>query len=151
MNNFAKAMVLFVVAFHAAIFVVEAFLWMHPAVYEFALNRLAIKTTLDLPGQALVLQASFVNQVFYTLFLASAGIAGLVFLGRGNEPVGYTLIVYMCLSAVGAGLVLATSTPATIGAILQAVPAVLALAAMLPRLLRGSSPSRASSEGNVNR
>ena len=51
MNNFAKAMVLFVVAFHAAIFVVEAFLWMHPAVYEFALNRLAIKTTLDLPGQ----------------------------------------------------------------------------------------------------
>jgi putative membrane protein len=151
MNNFAKALVLFVVAFHAAIFVVEAFLWMHPAVYEFALNRPAIKTTLDLPGQALVLQASFVNQGFYNLFLASAGIAGLVFLGRGNEPVGYTLIVYMCLSAVGAGLVLATSTPATIGAILQAVPAVLALAAMLQRLLRGSSPSRASSEGNVNR
>jgi len=151
MNNFAKALVLFVVAFHAAIFVVEAFLWMHPAVYEFALNRLAIKTTLDLPGQALVLQASFVNQGFYNLFLASAGIAGLVFLGRGNAPVGYTLIIYMCLSAVGAGLVLATSTPATIGAILQAVPAVLALAAMLPRLLRGSSPSRASSEGNVNR
>ena len=151
MNNFAKALVLFVVAFHAAIFVVEAFLWMHPAVYEFALNRPAIKTTLDLPGQALVLQASFVHQGFYNLFLASAGIAGLVFLGRGNEPVGYTLIVYMCLSAVGAGLVLATSTPATIGAILQAVPAVLALAAMLPRLLRGSSPSRASSEGNVNR
>jgi putative membrane protein len=145
MNNFARTMVLFVVAFHAAIFVVEAFLWMHPGVHEFALNRLAIKTTLDLPGQALVLQDFFVNQGFYNLFLAIAGIAGLVFLGRGNAPVGFTLIVYMCLSAIGAGLVLATSTPAKIGAMLQAVPAALALAAIIPRLRRGSSPSTAGS------
>ena len=147
MNRFATAMVLFVVIFHVAVFVVEALLWMHPGIHEFALHRLAIQTTLDLPGQALVLRAFFVNQGFYNLFLASAGIAGLAFLGRGNGPVGYTLIVYMCLSAVGAGLVLATSTPATIGAILQGVPAGLALAAMLPRLLSGSSPFTASSRG----
>jgi putative membrane protein len=147
MNHFAKTMVLLVVAFHAALFVVEALLWMHPAVHEFALHRLAIRTALDLPGQALVLQAFFVNQGFYNLFLAIAGIAGLVLLGRGNAPVGYTLIVYMCLSAVGAGLALATSTTAVIGAMLQAVPATLALAAMLPRLLRGSSVVTGSSEG----
>ncbi len=145
MNNFAKTMVLFVVAFHAAIFVVEACLWMHPGVYEFALDRLAIRTTLDVPGQALVLQAFFVNQGFYNLFLAIAGSAGLVFLGGGNAPVGYTLIIYMCLSALGAGFVLAASTPATVGAILQSVPAALALAAMLPRLLGGSPRFTASS------
>ena len=149
MSNFARAMVLFVVIFHVAIFVAEALLWMHPGVHEFALHRLAIKTTLDLPGQALVLQAFFVNQGFYNLFLATAGIAGLVFLGRGNVPVGYTLIVYMCLSALGAGIVLATSTPATIGAILQGVPAALALAAMLPRLFGGSSRFTASSGGTA--
>ena len=147
MNHFAKTMVLLVVAFHDVIFVAEAVLWMHPGVHEFALHRLAIKTTLDLSGQALVLQAFFVNQGFYNLFLAIAGVAGLVFLGRGNAPVGYTLIVYMCLSAVGAGIALGVSTPATIGAILQGVPAALALAAMLPRLLGGSSPFTASSGG----
>jgi putative membrane protein len=147
MNHFAKAMVLFVVAFHAALFVVEAVLWMHPGVHEFALHRLAIKTTLDLPGQALVLRALFVNQGFYNLFLASAGIAGLSFLGRGNAPVGHTLIIYMCMSAAGAGIALGASTPASIGAILQGLPAALALAAILPRLLRGSGPLAAASKG----
>ena len=147
MNHFAKTMVLFVVAFHAALFVVEALLWMHPAVHEFALHRLAIKTTLDLPGQALVLRALFVNQGFYNLFLASAGIAGLIFLGRGNAPVGHTLIIYMCMSAAGAGIALGASTPATIGAILQGLPAALALAAILPRLLRGPGRLAATSKG----
>jgi putative membrane protein len=147
MTNFAKAMVLFVVIFHAAIFVVEALLWMNPAVHEFALTRLAIRTTLDLPGQALVLRAFFVNQGFYNLFLAGAGGAGLFILGRGNRAVGTTLIIYMCLSAVGAGLVLASSTPAIIGAILQGVPAALALAAILPHLLRKPAPSGVSSSG----
>jgi len=147
MTNFAKAMVLFVVIFHAAIFVVEALLWMNPAVHEFALHRLAIKTTLDLPAQALFLRAFFVNQGFYNLFLAGAGIAGLIFLGRGNAPVGHTLIIYMCMSAAGAGLVLGVSTPATIGAILQGLPAALALAAILPRLLRQSAPLAGASKG----
>ena len=147
MNRFAKTMVLFVIAFHAVLFVVEALLWMQPGVYEFALHRLAIKTTLDLPGQALLLRAFFVNQGFYNLLLASAGIAGLAFLGRGNAPVGHTLIVYMCISAAGAGLVLGASTPATIGAILQGLPAALALAAILPRLLSGSAPVTAASKG----
>jgi putative membrane protein len=147
MNNFAKALVLFVIVFHGSIFVAEALLWMRPGVYEFVLSRLAIKTSLDLPGQALVLQAFFVNQGFYNLLLAIAGVCGLTFLGRGNAPVGYTLIIYMCLSAIGAGVVLGTSTPATIGAILQAVPAVLALAAILPRLLGGTSPLAPSSRG----
>jgi putative membrane protein len=147
MNNFAKALVLFVIVFHGSIFVAEAFLWMRPGVYEFALNRLAINTSLDLPAQALVLRPFFINQGFYNLFLAGAGVSGLAFLGRGNAPVGYTLITYMCLSAIGAGVVLGTSTPATIGAILQAAPATLALAVILPRLFAGSSDPTLLSKG----
>ena len=147
MNRFAKAMILFVIAFHVVLFVVEALLWMQPGVYEFALHRLAIKTTLDLPGQALLLRAFFVNRGFYNLLLASAGIAGLAFLGRGNSPAGHTLIIYMCISAAGAGLALGASTRATIGAILQGLPAALALAAILPRLLSGSAPLATASKG----
>ena len=128
MNNFTKALVLFVIIFHMGIFVAEALLWMRPGIYEFVLNRLANTTALDFHQQALVLRALFVSQGFYNLFLAIAGIAGLVLAGRGNAPAGNTLIVYMCLSALGAGVVLGTSTSATIGAILQAAPAALALA-----------------------
>ena len=32
MNRFAKAMILFVIAFHVVLFVVEALLWMQPGV-----------------------------------------------------------------------------------------------------------------------
>jgi hypothetical protein len=37
------------------------------------------------------------------------------------------LIFYMCLSAVGAGVVLALSTRAYLGAVLQSAPAAIAL------------------------
>ncbi len=149
MNRFAKALVLFVITFHLGIFVVEALLWMRPGVHEFVLKRLANATALDFHQQALVLQALYVSQGFYYLFLAIAGISGLALVGRGNAPAGYTLIVYMCLSAVGAGVVLGASTPATIGAILQAAPAALALALISPRL-PGSSQSTAV-EANAGR
>jgi hypothetical protein len=68
MNRLARVLILFVVAFHLTAFVVEAFLWMRPAVHERVL--------------------------------------------------------------VGAGLVLAMSTGAYIGAFLQAVPPAVALVAM---------------------
>jgi putative membrane protein len=130
MHRLAKALVLFVITFHAAVFVVEAFLWMRPGIHEPILKRLATEGSVGVHEQALVLQAFLVNQGFYNSFLAIAGIAGLAFLRRGNAPVGYALIVYMCLSAVGAGLVLAISTHAYVGAFLQAVPAAVALVAM---------------------
>jgi putative membrane protein len=130
MNRFTKVLLGFVVLFHGLVFVVEAFLWMRPAVHEFVLSRLATSTTLDVHVQALVLQSFFVNQGFYNLFLAIAGAAGLRLVGRGNVRVGFTLIVYMCLSAVGAGIVLALSTHAYVGALLQAVPAAAALASL---------------------
>ena len=64
------------------------------------------------------------------LCLAVAGLAGLAFLRRGEAPVGRTLIGYMCLSAVGAGM-LFFSTHAYLGALLQAAPAAAVLVLMV--------------------
>ena len=94
------------------------------------LERLTDTSSVALFDQALILKTLFVNQAFYNLFLAIAGIAGLAFLRRGDATVGTTLIAYLCLSAVGAGLVLAISTGAYVGALLQAGPPAVALVAM---------------------
>jgi putative membrane protein len=123
----ARNLVLFVIAFHLAAFVLEACLWMQPSVYESVLGRLTAPNALSLRDQALVLRSLFVNQGFYNLFLAGAGISGLVLLKRGELAVGNTLIRYMCLFALGAGLVLAASTRAYVGAVLQAVPPAIVL------------------------
>ena len=64
------------------------------------------------------------------LCLAVAGLAGLAFLRRGEAPVGRTLIGYMCVSAVGAGM-LFFSTHAYLGALLQAAPAAAVLVLMV--------------------
>lgn len=131
MNRLTKTLVQFVIFFHLSAFVVEAFLWMRPAVHEAVLGRLTGTSAVALHDQALILKSLFVNQGFYNLFLAIAGIAGLAFLRRGDATIGTTLIAYMCSSAVGAGVVLAVSTGAYIGAFLQAVPPAVALVAML--------------------
>jgi putative membrane protein len=130
MNFLAKALIGFVVVFHLLVFVVEAFLWMQPGVHEFVLSRLGSTFAVDVHVQAAILKRFLVNQGFYNLFLALAGIAGFRLLRRGNARAGYTLIVYMCLSALGAGVVLALSTHAYVGAFLQAVPAAGGLAAL---------------------
>jgi putative membrane protein len=127
MNRLTKPLVLFVVVFHLLVFVVEAFLWMRPGIHGIVLARLSDSLKVDPHEQALILKALFINQGFYNLFLAVAGIAGLALLKRGKAPAGYALIGYMCLSAAGAGLVLALSTTAYVGAFLQAAPAALAL------------------------
>jgi putative membrane protein len=135
-------LVVFVVVFHLAAFVLEAVLWMRPGVYSSALSRLGSPSALPPHEQALVLQALFVNQGFYNLFLAIAGISGLALVQRGRVQVGLILIAYMCLTAVGAGIVLALSTRAYIGAVLQCVPAALALLTLRSTLLLGPASRR---------
>jgi putative membrane protein len=130
MSRLAKAMVLFVIVFHTMAFVGEAFLWMRPGVYEFALSRFQIAVPLALHEQALVLKPVFVNQGFYNLFLAVAGVVGLLLIRRGKAEAGRALVGYMCASAVGAGIVLAFTSIAYIGALLQALPAAIALAVL---------------------
>jgi putative membrane protein len=127
MSVSAKVLVAAIALFHAVIFVVESFFWMTPAVYGVALKRLVERVSPDPLQQALTLKILFVNLGFYNLFVAGAGIAGMVLLVRGERPAGKALIVWMCVSALCAGLVLLVSTQALIGAAAQAVPAALAL------------------------
>jgi putative membrane protein len=122
-----RGAVLFVVIFHSAVFVAEALLWMQDGVHRLALPKLNYDLTFAPDEQARILRRLFVNQGFYNLFLATAGALGLYQLRRGNTAVGHTLIGYMCLSAVGAGVVLALSTRAYGGALLQAGPAAFSL------------------------
>jgi putative membrane protein len=70
------------------------------------------------------------NQGFYNLLLAVAGIVGLRSIKRGADAAGYALVFYMCLSALGAGIVLALSTRAYLGAVLQSAPAAFALVSL---------------------
>lgn len=127
MHRLTKILILFVIVFHVLVFIAEVFLWMQPGVYGVGIIRLGTSSTLSPYEQALVLKNVFINQGFYNLFLALGGIAGLVFHARGNRVVGNALIAYMCFFAIGAGLVLAFTTTAYVGAVLQAVPAGVAL------------------------
>lgn len=129
MSALARGLALFVIVFHVAIFVLEAWLWMRPEVYEPALAHIAAPSALSFQEQARVLRPVLVNQGFYNLFLAGAGVSGLLLYTRGRRQAGSTLIHCMCLTAVSAGLVLALTTRAYVGALLQAVPALLALLA----------------------
>jgi putative membrane protein len=135
MGRLAKSLVIFVIAFHLVVFVVEAFLWMR--IYEVALPHFGSAIAPGLREQALILKPAFVNQGFYNLFLAAAGILGFVLLGRGNRQAGITLIAYMCACAAAAGVVLACTTSAYVGAVLQALPAL----ATLIVLRRGVAPA----------
>lgn len=123
-----RALVGFVILFHAAAFVLEAVLWMQPGVYENALPRINAPTALTLHDQAVVLRTLFLNQGAYNLMLAGAGCVGLYLLRRGDAAPGKALLMYMCLTAVGAGVVLACTTRAYAGAVLQALPAAIAIA-----------------------
>ena len=131
MSLSTKALVWFVVVFHGAIFLTEVFFWMQPGVHGIALQRLGGPFGIDAYTQASILKATFINLGFYNLFLAAAGLAGLTFMSRSEVAIGRTLILYMCLSAVGAGIVLLFSTSAYIGALLQALPAAAALGLMV--------------------
>lgn len=130
----------FVILFHLAVFVVEAFLWMHPAIHGVALAKLNDVHSIAPMEQAHVLRALFVNQGFYNLFLACTAIIGVMRTRAGDSRVGYALMRAACFAAAGAGIVLALTTTAYIGAFLQAAPAIAALFS----LRHAASPSKTS-------
>src|SRR5689334_19503230 len=100
---------------------------MQPSVYELALSKLSTGCSLDAYEQARVLRPLFVNQGFYNSFIAAGAASGLVLWRRSRSEAGRALIQYACGSALAAGLVLARSTSAYLGALLQAAPAAVAL------------------------
>lgn len=132
MDTRTKGLVYFVVAVHVMFFVLEAIFWMQPFVHTILLVFLDNPVPLDFPMQALTLKKLFINQGFYNLFIALAGVMGLHLLRQGQRSVGCALILFLCCAGAGAGLVLACSTKAYLLAFFQAVPAVIAAARVYP-------------------
>ena len=119
MSKTVIAVVCYVIFFHLSAFVYEVFLWMNPAIYEFALSKLDAKVDVVFFDQALILKTLFVNQGFYNLLVASGGIIGLWLYVKGFKTQGITLMAYMCFIGTGAGLVLLFTSTAYIVAALQ--------------------------------
>ncbi|VAW89840.1 hypothetical protein MNBD_GAMMA17-196 [hydrothermal vent metagenome] len=136
MSKTAKGLLIYVIAFHLLAFVVEAFFWMNPAVYSSVLKDKDPLVNVDLYEQALILKMLFINQGFYNLMVAVGGILGFVLIAKGKESEGLYLLGYMSLFATVAGIALLFSAHAYAGAILQGVPAALAMFMIYPLLRR---------------
>lgn len=83
-------------ALHAVIFVMESVVWTKPAVWK----RFGVASQAD----ADVVRPMAFNQGFYNLFLAVGIVVGLIVGGSAGDAV----VVFACLSIVGAAFVLAT-------------------------------------------
>ena len=82
-------------ALHVLIFVMESVLWAQPKVWK----RFSVANQ----AEADVLRPMAFNQGFYNLFLAIGIVVGLIVGGS----VGHALVMFACLSIVGAAIVLA--------------------------------------------
>lgn len=117
---------------HIGVFVCEAFLIGRPKVHEGIFGVPAA----DVP--AVRLWAFGVG--FYNLFIGCGLVAGVIAWVAGNEVVGRTLIIYLCLFAFLSGIVLLVADRLNFGrekgkgvggAIGQGVPPLIALVAAL--------------------
>jgi len=113
--------------FHTLFFVAESILWLEPYIYKNILSQPDSSIGIELLEQAILMETVFFNQGFYNLFLALGLIVGIIFVQKGSVERGSTLIGYCCLFAFGAGVVLALSAGAFLGAAVQAVPPMIAL------------------------
>ncbi|MGH3655816.1 MAG: DUF1304 domain-containing protein [Micromonosporaceae bacterium] len=107
---------------HVLFFLVESVWFMRPVVYaRFVRSR----------EEAEVLRPMAYNQGFYNLFLAVGSGGGVLALALDEPVVGNTLVAFTCGSMVLAGVVLwFTDRRFVRGSLLQAVPAIVAVAAV---------------------
>lgn len=119
---------------HLVVFVVEAFMLDLPKVAAKVVEKNAANINISATEEIHVLKTLFLNQAFYNLFLAAGGIAGLVLVLKGYRTHGITLLLNMCIFAVGAGVVLASTTTAYPAAITQAGPPFVALICLLKHI-----------------
>jgi putative membrane protein len=123
----AVALVAAVVAavIHVLFFVLESVLFRRPAVWR----RFGIASQRD----ADTIGPWALNQGFYNLFLALGGFAGAIAVGLGDDTIGRTLIAFASACMLGAGLVLVITggRPFLRAAAVQAVPPLVALAALV--------------------
>ena len=113
--------------FHILFFVAESILWLEPYIYKNILSQPDSSIGIGLFEQATIMETVFFNQGFYNLFLALGLIAGIILVKKDRAEKGITLIGYCCLFAFGAGVVLALSAGAFLGAAVQAVPPMIVL------------------------
>ena len=132
MDTLTKSLVIIVIIVHLMFFILESIFWMNPLVYNILLNFLNNPVKLDYPTQAIVLKNLFINQGFYNLFLAFAGLTGLYQIKNAKYVVSYTLLLFLCFAGFGAGIILACSTKAYILAIFQGIPALIAFLRIYP-------------------
>lgn len=131
-TGITRGLIVLVIIVHLLFFLLEAVFWMRPEVHTILIDLLNNPVGSGIPLQALTLKNLFINQGCYNLFLVCAGIGGLLLIQRGKAAAGYVLLIFLCFSATGAGIVLACSTKAYILAIVQALPAAITLSRLYP-------------------
>ncbi len=103
---------------HVYIFVLESMRWTDPK---------TMATFGVTAADAEVTKSMAFNQGFYNLFLAIMGFAGIGFLLADRREIGGALVLAGTLSMTLAGIVLVLSTGKVRSAMVQMVPAVLAV------------------------
>lgn len=103
-------------ALHVFIFVMESVLWSQPKVWK----RFSVANQ----AEADLLKPMAFNQGFYNLFLALGIVVGLIIGGSA----GHAIVIFACLSIVGAAAVLATGGKQYYrAAIMQGITPLIAL------------------------
>lgn len=132
-DKLSKILLIVVLLVHGMFFILEALLWMWPEVYTPLIVLLNNPVSTDIYTQALTLKNLFINQGFYNLFLVIAGFWGDILILKQKYASGYAVLLVLCFSAAGAGLVLSLSTNAYLLALFQAAPAIWLFFRLLPK------------------
>lgn len=135
LDTFSKILLPFVLLVHIMFFILEALLWIWPEVHAPLIELLNNPVNSDTWTQALTLKNLFINQGFYNLFLVITGVWGYFLILKRQYAAGYALLMVLCFSAAGAGIVLAFSTKAYLLAFFQAVPAILLFWRLIPKFI----------------
>lgn len=138
-DKISKVLLVVVLLVHGMFFILEALLWMWPEVHTPLIVLLNNPVTTDIYTQALTLKNIFINQGFYNLFLVIAGFWGDILVLKQKYASGYALLLVLCFSATGAGIVLALSTNAYLLAFFQAAPAIWLSLRLLPKYQQADS------------
>ena len=88
-------------ALHVFIWTMESLTWKQPRTWK----RFGLESQADAETTA---PLAF-NQGFYNLFLAIGAAAGIVFVAKDCDTVGWTLIIFSCGSMLAAALVLVST------------------------------------------
>jgi len=127
MNLVALIFSVLTIVIHVLVFIGESLLWGEPVIIDRVLSKVNAPLGVSPSDQAQILEVLFFNQGFYNLFVALGGVAGLVLYRYGRIQEGLALVCYTCLFALGAGVVLASTTTAYPAAAIQGLPPLIAL------------------------